>query len=63
MPYAAFGAKKYQSLVEHIPLDSFVKMPDVLGYYGVSVVCIAVFGVMCTSLLANVYSLMHLSCL
>jgi hypothetical protein len=31
MRYAAFGAKKYQSLVEHIPLDSFVKMPDVLG--------------------------------
>jgi hypothetical protein len=31
MRYAAFGAKKYQSLVEHIPLDSFVRMPDVLG--------------------------------
>ena len=31
MRYAAFGAKKYQSLVEHIPLDSFVEMPDVLG--------------------------------
>jgi hypothetical protein len=29
--FAAFGAKKYQSLVEHIPLDSFVKMPDTLG--------------------------------
>jgi hypothetical protein len=28
--FAAFGAKKYQSLVEHISLDSFVKMPDVL---------------------------------